>query len=115
MHPILDEKTKENLIMCKNIRQATCKILQRPSYFQDHEIMRDQLEQKKRSVSNIQPSTRLMDSTLEKNFESTFRDNIVNGERYSSYEYEFEKLHKSQFDNDLYEEIEKNRPYQPKR
>jgi len=48
-----------------------------------------------------------MDSTLEKNFESTFRDNIVNGEKYSSYEYEFEKLHKSQFDNNLYEEIEK--------
>ena len=113
MPPIVDEKAKENLIMCKNIRQATCKILQRPSYFQDHKTSSNQLEQKSKIGLNIQPNSKLMtDSTVEKNFESTFLANVTNGERYSSYEYEFEKLHKSQLCNNYYEEIEEIRPFQ---
>ena len=33
MSPTVDEKAKSDLIMSKHIRQATCKILQRPSQF----------------------------------------------------------------------------------
>ena len=118
MPPIVDEKSKENLIMCKNIRQATCKILQRPSYFQGSNTTNNQEKQKSEEISNIKSrsSILLKDSTIEKNFEFILRSNVSSGEKCSDFDYEFEKLHKNQhISNNLYEEIEEARPYQPKR
>ena len=120
MSPTLavDEKAKESLIMCKNIRQATCKILQRPSYFEGQNILNSPLNKngKEHLYSKPTRTTKLKESTIEKNFELTLKSNVTGAERISNYEYEFEKLHKNEFiGNNLYEEIEEVPPYQPKR
>ena len=118
MPPIVDEKSKENLIMCKNIRQATCKILQRPSYFQGPKTTSNQEKPNLKETLNLKPrsSILLKDSTLEKDFDFILRSNVSNGEKCSDFDYEFEKLHKNQqISNNLYEEIEEARPHQPKR
>ena len=114
MPPVVDEKAKEHLIMCKNIRQATSKILQRPSYFQDCKTRPDQLQPKLGEivVRKTESAKSKSDSTLEINFQIAFRSNVTSNKSYSEYEYEFEKLHKNQQRNNFYEEI---RPDQPKR
>ena len=112
MPALVDEQTKEHLIMCKNIRQATSKILQRPSYFQECKT-----RPKLGEIRNTEPvrSKSVKENTLERNFEFAFRSNITSNKTYSEYEIEFEKLHKNQQKNNFYEEIEEVRPYQPKR
>ena len=115
--PVVDEKAKEHLILCKNIRQATSKILQRPSYFQGSRTRLDQLKPKsgeKRKTESTRPKS-VKDSTLERNFEFALRSNVNSNKSYSEYEYEFEKLHKNQQRNNCYEEIGEVRPYQPNR
>ena len=117
MPPVVDEKAKDHLIMCKNIRQATSKILQRPSYFQDSKPRSDQLEPKLGEMRKTESarSKSVKDSTLERKFEFAFRSNVTSNKSYSEYEYEFEKLHKNQQRNNFYEEIGEVRPHQPKR
>ena len=117
MPPELDEKAKEHLIMCKNIRQATSKILQRPSYFQDCKNTPDQLKPKLGQITKTEPAIlkSVKDSTLERNFQSAFRSNVTSRKSYSEYEYEFEKLHKNCQKSNFYEEIGEVKPYQPKR
>ena len=114
MPPVVDQKAKEHLIMCKNIRQATSKIPQRPSYFQGSRTRPDQLEPKSEEIRKTEParSTSVKDSTLERNFQLAFRSNVTSNKTYSEYEFEFEKLHKNQQRNNFYEEV---RPHQPKR
>ena len=115
MPPVVDEKAKDHLIMCKNIRQATSKILQRPSYFQDGKPRTDQLVPKSGEIRKTERSKSVKDSTLERNFEFAFRSNVTSNKSYSEYEFEFEKLHKNQQRNNFYEEIVEVTPYQPKR
>ena len=117
MPPELDEKAKEHLIICKNIRQATSKILQRPSYFQDCKNRSDQLNPMLGKIRKTEPARLIsvQDSTLERNFQFAFRSNVTSNKSYSEYEYEFEKLHRTQQRNNCYEEIGEVRPYQPKR
>ena len=112
MPPVVDEKAKEHLIMCKNIRQATSKILQRPSYFQG-----SRTRPKSGEIRKTEPARpkSVKDSTLERNFEFAFRSNVTSNKSYSEYEYEFEKLHRTQQRNNCYEEIGEVKPYQPKR
>ena len=111
MPPELDEKAKEDLIICKNIRQATSKILQRPSYFQDCKNT-----PKLGQITKTEPAIlKSKDSTLERNFQSAFRSNVTSRKSYSEYEYEFEKLHKNCQKSNFYKEIGEVKPYQPKR
>ena len=117
MPPELDEKAKEHLIICKNIRQATSKILQRPSYFQDCKNRSDQLNPMLGKIRKTEPARLIsvQDSTLERNFQFAFRSNVTSNKSYSEYEYEFEKLHKNCQKSNFYEEIAEVKPYQPKR
>ena len=137
MAPTVDGNLKSDLIMSKHIRQATSKILQRPSQFNgfsfsEHKqfrlnplefklfIMpitsfRNKLETALNHTSSQKPalpektkiSLKLSEDSF---FDKTFSSNIKAQSRLSDYEYAFDKLHNQ---TNLYEEIDKVCDYQP--
>merc|ERR1712062_256487 len=106
--------------MSKHIRQATSKILQRPSQFNgfsfsEHKQFRNKLETALNHTSSQKPalpvktkiSLKLSEDSY---FDKTFSSNIKAQSRLSDYEYAFDKLHNQ---TNLYEEIDKVCDYQP--
>jgi len=103
-HPLVDQDTKRELIVAKQIRQSTCKILQRPSQFQGYENKNNQIkmnskikERLEQALRHKQPATFHQKSKqkeeIENNFENTFQSNFKENKRLTEYETQFEALH----------------------
>lgn len=101
-HPLVDQDSKNELIMKKQIRQSTSKILQRPSQFQGYENKPQQLDTNARIKEKLeyalgykQPpiAARRTKQYSETGFEKTFRSNFKETKRLTEYEEQFEALH----------------------
>jgi len=103
-HPLVDQDSKQELIMAKQIRQSTCKILQRPSQFQGYENKNKQsqmnskikerleyaLGHKQQATFHRKPK---QTEEVENKFENTFQSNFKENKRLTDYENQFEALH----------------------
>jgi len=103
-HPLVDQDSKNELIMKKQIRQSTSKILQRPSQFQGYDNKSKQQQTNARikeklefALGHKQPPIAArrtkQGSETETGFEKTFRSNFSEDKRLTEYEAEFEALH----------------------
>lgn len=101
-HPLVDQDSKNELIMKKQIRQSTSKILQRPSQFQGYDNKSRQLDTNARIKEKLeyalgykQPpiATRRTKQYSETGFEKTFQSNFKEPKRLTEYEEQFEALH----------------------
>jgi len=104
-HPLVDQNAKNELIVKKQIRQSTSKILQRPSQFDGYDNRQKQLEtnvkikeklEKVIGNGNYKPSTpsRRKRPGSETGFDQTFQSNFKEEKRLTEYEEQFEALHK---------------------
>jgi len=98
-HPLVDQDSKTELIMKKQIRQSTSKILQRPSQFQGYDNKADTNARIKEKLEfalghKQQPvPARRVKQYSDVGFEKTFQSNFKEEKRLTEYEKQFEALH----------------------
>ena len=101
-HPLVDQDSKIELIMKKQIRQSTSKILQRPSQFQGYDNTNRQVDTNAKIKEKLEyalghkqqpvPARRVKQYS-DVGFEKTFRSNFKEEKRLTEYEEQFEALH----------------------
>jgi len=101
-HPLVDQDSKNELIIKKQIRQSTSKILQRPSQFSGYDNKPRQLETNARikeklehALGHKQPpiAQRRAKQDSVTGFDKTFQSNFKEDKRLTEYEEQFAALH----------------------